>query len=499
MQNLWKRAAASLVCAATLCGACLIPTAVGAATTLGDKDWEIVGRTPSVNGCGSTQGMAVSEKYAYSAQVNGNNTTCTIMRVDLETGEYTVMKDGKNGRNHFRNTLGHANDMDYAVIDGKEYLYILSTSNLLVYEIDDDTLHLRCEYKIRYNGNEFIPGSFGIQSITDTHTTFLFKTGNSVSKASVKTGDPEAKLNVGVICTLDYKGFELDGKSCDYSDFLNQAMFVKDDFLFIVKAGCEKVETIHQSIIIGYDLKNAKGNVKPRADLIFFLSSEKDYRGLLEAEDCAIGADGKLYFNGNARRNNNDTDHDAVWRLKEFTFTPNRDKIPTFSVRYKANRGVGSLSQRTILLDDPVSNAGIKISRSGYAFAGWTAERASDKTLFCVNTADANDKKWITEAEMGTTYTPYRLAGDETLWDLTTVVGDTVTFAAQWNMYGDATGDEKLTVADALAIRLYAAGYYHIDEADLVYMDVNGDGVVNTADAHIIIAYLGDAIIKLPA
>ena len=77
-------------------------------------------------------------------------------------------------------------------------------------------------------------------------------------------------------------------------------------------------------------------------------------------------------------------------------------------------------------------------------------------------------------------------------------IGDTVTFAAHWKMYADATGDEKLTVADALAIRLYAAGYYPIDEAELPYMDVNSDGVVNTADAQVIIAYLADAIYKIP-
>lgn len=499
MKNIWKRAAASLLCAATLGGAFMIPTAADAAVTLGDSDWEIVGRTPAAPACGSTQGMAISDKYAYSAQVNDNNTTCSIMRVDLETGKNILMKDGSSKRDFFRNKLGHANDMDWARIDGKEYLYILVTSNLLVYEIEDDRLHLRSEYKIRSAGSDFIPGSFGIRSITDKETTFLFKSGIYVSQASVKTGAAEGKLNVTPLCTLDYTGFELDGQSCDYSSFLNQGMFVKDDFLFVVKAGCEKEETINQSIIIGYDVKNAKGTLKPRADMIFFLESEKNYRGLLEAEDCAIGVDGKLYFNGNARRSAYDTDHDAVWRLKEYTFTPNREKIPTFSVRYKANRGIGSLNARTIVLGDPVVNASTKISRKGYAFVGWTAERASDSTVFCVNKTNPSDTKWLTAAEMGEAYTPYLYAMDEAATDLTTVPGDTVTFSAQWHMYADATGDEKLTIADALAIRLYAAGYYPIDESDLPYMDVNSDGTVDAGDAQVIIAYLGDAIYKIPA
>ena len=498
MQNIFKRAAASFLCAATLCGAFMIPTAVGAAVTYGDQDWEIVGRTPAAPGCGSTQGMALSEKYAYSAQVNGNNTTCSIMRVDLETGKNILMKDGTSSRTYFRNKLAHANDMDWARIDGVEYLFIISESNMMIYEIRDDALILTYEYKIRSGGSAFIPGSFGIRSITEEKITFLFKSGIYISEASIKTGAKSGNLNAVAICTLDYTGFELDGRPCDFSSFLNQGMFVKDDFLFVVKAGCEKEETIHQSIILGYDLKGAKGTIKPRADMVFFLQSDKNYRGLLEAEDCAIGVDGKLYFNGNARRNAYDTDHDAVWRLKDYTFTPSREKIPTFSVRYKANRGIGSLLQRTILVGDPVSNEGTNINRKGFAFVGWNVERASDNTVFCVNKTDANDKKWLTATEMGEAYIPYLFAMDETATDLTSVVGDTVTFSAQWKMYADATGDEKLTIADALAIRLYAAGYYPIDEAELPYMDVNSDGVVNTADAQVIIAYLADAIYKIP-
>ena len=499
MQKIWKRAAAGLLCAATLCGAWMVPTAVGAAVTLGDSDWEIVGKTPAAPGCGSTQGMALSDKYAYSAQVNGDNSTCSIVRVDLETGVNVLMKDGKTNRRYFRNTLGHANDMDWARIDGKEYLYLIATSNLFVYEIDDETLHLYAQYKVKYNGSDFIPGSFGIQSLTEKQTTFLFKSGTTISRASIETGATEGKLNVTVVCNLDYTGFELDGSRCDYSSFLNQGMFVKDDFLFVVKAGCEKQETIHQSIILGYDIKDAKGTIKPRADLIFFLASEKNYRGLLEAEDCAIGVDGKLYYNGNGRRSAYDTDHDAVWRLKEFTFTGNRDKVPTFSVRYKANRGIGSLNQRTVLIGDPVSNAATTISRKGFGFAGWTVERASDSTVFCVSTTDVNDKKWLTEAEMGTAYVPYRFAKDEVAEDLTSVAGDTVTFSAQWHAYGDATGDEKLNVADILAIYLYQNGYYRIDDAYLPFMDVNADGEINATDAQILLGYMSGAIAKIPA
>jgi uncharacterized repeat protein (TIGR02543 family) len=167
-------------------------------------------------------------------------------------------------------------------------------------------------------------------------------------------------------------------------------------------------------------------------------------------------------------------------------------------VKYKANRGIGSLLQRTVLLGDPVSNESTNINRKGYAFVGWTAERASDSTVFCVNKTDTADRKWLTEAEMGDTYIPYMYGMDEVATDLTDVSGDTVTFAAQWHMYADATGDEKLTIADALAIRLYAAGYYHIDEAELPYMDVNSDGVVNIADAQVIIAYLADVVYKIP-
>ena len=61
-------------------------------------------------------------------------------------------------------------------------------------------------------------------------------------------------------------------------------------------------------------------------------------------------------------------------------------------------------------------------------------------------------------------------------------------------MYGDVNGDGKVSIADALAIRLYGWGYYRIPMERLPLMDMNADGVVNTADAHILFAILCGAV-----
>ena len=54
--------------------------------------------------------------------------------------------------------------------------------------------------------------------------------------------------------------------------------------------------------------------------------------------------------------------------------------------------------------------------------------------------------------------------------------------------------DGKVNIADAFVIRLYDWGYYSIPADRLSLLDMNRDGVVNTADAHILFACLAGAI-----
>lgn len=62
---------------------------------------------------------------------------------------------------------------------------------------------------------------------------------------------------------------------------------------------------------------------------------------------------------------------------------------------------------------------------------------------------------------------------------------------------GDANGDEKVNIADALMISRYDAGLTWMSEYQLSVSDVNGDGKVNIADALVISRYDAGLIDKL--
>ena len=77
--------------------------------------------------------------------IKGDNTNAVIHRIHKDTGSACLMKNGANGTTSFTNP-GHAIDMEFAVVDGKEYLFVpasgndIATGNSIVFEIRDDTL-----------------------------------------------------------------------------------------------------------------------------------------------------------------------------------------------------------------------------------------------------------------------------------------------------------------------------------------------------------------------
>ena len=54
-------------------------------------------------------------------------------------------------------------------------------------------------------------------------------------------------------------------------------------------------------------------------------------------------------------------------------------------------------------------------------------------------------------------------------------------------MLGDVNGDEIVNIADAALILRYSIGLLSFDDTQLLAADVNGDGNVNTVDAALIL------------
>ena len=239
---------------------------------------------------------------------------------------------------------------------------------------------------------------------------------------------------------------------------------------------------------------------------------------------------------------------DTVTEGDIITFTAQWKKIsadtPTYTIRYNAGGGTGSMASATVETTTPITPAENAFTREGYTFTGWTAySELTKKNVKIGDTAAEGDTITLTaqwEKNAPTTYTvqydgnggtgkmksqtvsattpltPARntftrdgyafmgwtatgaLTGEEIAVGDTVTAGDTVTLTARWDMYADMNGDGKLNIADAVLIRLYEWGYYPLSGDRLFLMDVNDDGVVNASDFHILLAYLGEALEFLP-
>lgn len=299
-----------------------VSTVNAAAETITDEGLTRLVATPDSLGCTATQSMGMGEKYLYSIKIYSENTKAIVCRVDMEDARRTIlMKNGDTGENYFTD-FAHANDADLAVIDGVEYLFVLASGAIVVYEIDGRTMYWRAKYDLYYNGKTFGPSGLAVYEVDEENITFLFKWSyKTISTGKIARNQTEGSISVTIKCYLDSSAVEVNGTARDFTGFANQGVYLCGDILLATYAGCQEWETVNQSLVLGFDLSEIRpGTVptlKPREDLIFYMES-LDYPHFFEIEDCGISSDGKLYFNTNCWISTSDKNHDAVYVLNDF-------------------------------------------------------------------------------------------------------------------------------------------------------------------------------------
>ena len=339
MKYVIKCLSAILSCSLLLQLSLFVPRTTEAADILYDDCYTQIARTlHHSSGCTSTQGLAAGETYLYSVMIKSGNTNAVIHRVHRETGASSFMKNSATGTVYFTN-LGHANDMDYAIVDGKEYLFVLAsgndiaTGNIIVFEIRDDTLYQKAQYTLSDRGRNFNPSGMAVYKIDSQTVTFVFKWSfHAISMGSISFNAVSGDIPVTVTHTLNSTQLTIDGKPRDFSNFANQGIDICGEYLFATYAGCNLIETVYQSLILGFDLSKGSGTLQPEEDLIFYIESS-DYPRAFEIEDCGITSDGKLYFNTNCWLSETDKNHDGVFVLNDFSFHKSSIKgtITTFN------------------------------------------------------------------------------------------------------------------------------------------------------------------------
>lgn len=322
MKHMAKRLLSLIACAAILISGSVF--SVSAAETLYDDSWTHIAYTLHSSGCTALQGMGVGEKYLYSIMIGGENTKAIVFRVDKENGRTRILKNGDTNENFFTD-FAHANDADVAVIDGKEHLFVLASGAIVVYEVDSYKLYRKAEYTLSYNGSKFTPGGFAVRKVDEENITFIFKWSyRTISTGTIAVDATEGNIPVTVLCNLDSSAVEVNGKKRDFTGFANQGIDVYGDIVLASYAGCYEVETVYQSLVLGFDLSEIKRGIptlKPREDLIFYMESE-DWPRCFEIEDVGISSDGKMYFSANCWKSVSDTNHDSAFVLNEAVFPP---------------------------------------------------------------------------------------------------------------------------------------------------------------------------------
>ena len=622
MKHSIKKFSALLLCAAVLASSGLMAPPAQAADILYDDDFETIAKVGEANSCYSAQGFAAGDAYLYAAQIGDDDARAVIHRVERDTGDRELMEHGETGMSYFTN-LGHCNDMDWAVIDGVEYLYVLAEAKVVVFRIEDTKLHPHAEYDLKYNGRSFDPSAMAIYKINKSRITFLFKSGYTVSMGAVSATVDKGSISVSIRCYIDVSRVKLDGKVRDFTSFTNQGMGYKDGYLFVPITGNDDEETQSHSLILTYDMSQAKGSnkIQPVDEMTFYVISE-EYAGLFEIEDCGISSDGRLYFNNNGRVSSRDTKHDGVHVLADFVLEAKKEA--TYTVQYDGNGGTGSMASAAVALDTAITPGENTFVRDGYTFTGWKAYSTAKKqyvnlgdkaaegdtiifyaqwekdappapvtytvqydgnggtgamasAAVTVDTAiQPGENTFVRDGYTFTGWKAYSTAkkqyvniGDKaaegdtiifyaqwekdappapatytvqydgnggagsmasaavtadtaiqpgentfvrdgytfTGWKAYSTAkkqyvnlgdkaaeGDTIIFYAQWRLLGDVNGDGRLTLADVVALRMYAAGCYPVAPSEAVYLDVNGDGAVNLSDAHVLFAYVVGAI-----
>jgi hypothetical protein len=321
MKQTLKHLASALLCTAMLITSCLTPTAVHAVPILGDEAYTEIAKTLGSNNCANTQGFAVSDTHLYSVQISSSNTRAFINRIDKKTGKNAPLRDAST-RKTVISGLSHANSMDWAKIDGVEYLFILSSTKILVFTLDGTTMTAYAEYETTWNNAPITPYAFSLYDIDGDNITFLILLNNTLATATASLTEKTADMPVSIKGYVDVSAVPVDGKSVDCTDYLKQGICCDGEILYLIVTGNHVDATINHSLLLAYDLKKAstayEEPIQPDPDRTRCIVSQA-YPGLFEMEDIDIDSEGKMYFNTNSWQVKWGADCDAVCLLNDFT------------------------------------------------------------------------------------------------------------------------------------------------------------------------------------
>lgn len=335
-----------------------------------DKENNAVYTTP--------QGACSDGRYAYLIFFADKDKTAVIAKYDMNTSSVVQYSEPLE--------LNHGNDMTYdsknkrlVIVHNAPYKKKISFVDPNTLKIIGNSITLDFDaYSIAYHAStdEYAVGVAGTEStkIVDSN----FKEVRSFNQGVSLEGK---YVHQGMECDNNYIYYIQSNSSGGY----NRLVIYKWDGAF--------VKTIPVKVL--------NSNYKSQeCENVFFLGNQM-YIGYIEGNSLG----------------------EQIIRVNLYPGT-------TYSVKYAANGGLGSMANTTVTYGTSTSLRANTFTKKGYSFKGWYAHRSSDNKWYCKN-AD-NKEKWLRAEDIGNGYSKFLYKDKASVAKTSNVINDTVTFNAQW-------------------------------------------------------------------
>ena len=300
------------------------------------SSYKTIAKISTQGGCNAMQGMDVDGSNIYCAKINSETeTTCSIARVNKDTGDIVYLKNSATGTNYF-SQLAHANDLAVCTVNGIKTMFVgtggagKGAYSLVRFSFNGTTLTETAHYNMKYNGSEKYIAGVKFVASSSTEITLVLKSGNYVYAAKIPVSAASGDIAMDYLGKLDFSAVNFGGTIRDLSGYVVQGFGYKDNKLFVPMTANYQTSTSHISTIVCFDIDGMKGgNLKPDPNMSVWIE-DTTYPDLFEIESCAIcPTDGKLYFGTNCRKTSTDGNHDGVHVLNGFVYNPAMGDLTT--------------------------------------------------------------------------------------------------------------------------------------------------------------------------
>lgn len=436
MKLVHKRALALLLAAFLFFSNAELVLSTSAASSRYTKATDVT-KIKNSNSCPSMQGMAVGSQYIYTIKIRTDESRAVISKTDKDSGATTTFTDASTGNPYFTG-LGHANDMAVWGMDGSSHLFVTTTktgaSSIVRYRVNGARLNKVTTYRLTCDGKDLDVSALDIMNVDNNGTIHLIaKRQQNIYTGTVHKDSINATVNMTKLCSIGKEVVYINGQKQDLSSWSNQGFGYYSDTLFVPQSGPKN--QLDRSVILVYDLSGVlQGSTIYPTDSIVFDLSDRAYPDLYEIESCDIcSGDKKLYFNTNRRKNTNDTDHDGISRVDNYTYSkPSAayfDNVKHFDAKFLSNGGSGSMSSQQILTGIQTPLRANTYTKTGYTFVGWYAHRLAQDQWYYTNGSTSG---WYAKGSQPAGYDLYMYKDQQSVAATTNIHGDTVEFVAQW-------------------------------------------------------------------